>query len=174
MSELTAKSSRGIEVDYPPSFPVARMPDDILHLIMEHYVEARLDELETNIEEGPYESKAPRWPVLPLLTTCKAICNALIPKLYRYTLLLGDQNVRRFLIWLPAACYRHVRILDIHKLDYEYLDYVAPQVMRFHCKPHDKRFVSRESLTCTAAPPRIDTLRLREKAFQCPIGFVAW
>lgn len=118
MSEALAKPSKGIEVDYPPFFPVARMPDDILHLIMEHYVEARLDELEDHAEKGPYWRKATQWPVLPLLTSCKAICDALVPKLYRYTLLLDDQIVNRFLSEPAVASFQHVRILDIHKMEY--------------------------------------------------------
>jgi hypothetical protein len=178
MSEALAKPSKGIEVDYPPFFPVARMPDDILHLIMEHYVEARLDELEDHAEKGPYWRKATQWPVLPLLTSCKAICDALVPKLYRYTLLLDDQIVNRFLSEPAVASFQHVRILDIHKMEYNYNSRIAPQIMRIHQKPFefplDEQCVNMDSPTAEAATSRIDTLRLREKAFQNPLGLLAW
>jgi hypothetical protein len=57
MSEAQVTTPATAEIN-PEAIPNARVPNDTLHLLMEHYVQARLDELEADADSGQGYRKA--------------------------------------------------------------------------------------------------------------------
>lgn len=187
MSEPAPDPLKPIEANNSAPASSPRLPEDILHLVMEHYVEARLDELENHAQKGPYWGEATQWPVLPLLTSCKAMCNALIPKLYRYTLVPNNRVLNRFLSEPTLTSYRDVRVVDIvqaqEKLEVEDMQMRAMHMMFSHLlkKPEGHLSADLDLVAFKKATsewtndfrPRVDTLRLRRGAIHTPLGLLS-
>jgi hypothetical protein len=100
----------GVESVFQPD---ARLPEDILHLIVSAYVAARSEENALNFSRRRSDNKEAAYPILPLLLSCKLLCGFTIPQLYRDIKLPRSHTLEKF-IHVPAVeSYRYIRCLEV-------------------------------------------------------------
>jgi hypothetical protein len=106
LSTMTTGDDSGLQ-------PVARLQEDILHLIVSAYVAARSDEdaLNWNRRQRSYEK--PAWRILPLLLSCKLLCGFTIPALYRDIKLPRSYTLQKFINKPAAESYQYMHRLEI-------------------------------------------------------------
>jgi hypothetical protein len=93
--------------------PVARLPEDILHLIVSAYVTARSEEdaLDWRWRRSINEEAA--YPILPLLLSCKLLCGFTIPQLYRDIKLPRSHTLKKFITAPAIESYQYMHRLDV-------------------------------------------------------------
>lgn len=101
-----------IEVD-PVLQPVAKLPEDILHLIVSAYVAARAEENALNFSRRRSDNKGAEWPILPLLLSSKLLYELIVPKLYRNVKLPRSGSLRKFINAPAVESYRYIRCLEV-------------------------------------------------------------
>jgi hypothetical protein len=186
MSEPAPDPLELIEANNPAPAPSPRLPDDIIHVIMEHYVGARLQELEAIASDRLTwfgHDRTPEWRVIPVLLSSKHLRDLLLSKLYRYTLLLNKRIFQRFLELPAIASYRLVQVLDIVDAAELKIEDAESRAMHFLVK-HSldvkagsehrsySQFLDIRSTWFEECRPVIEELRLRDGAIQSPLGLV--
>jgi hypothetical protein len=93
--------------------PGARLPEDILHLIVSAYVTARSEEdaLDWRWRRSINEEAA--YPILPLLLSCKLLCGFTIPQLYRDIKLPRSHTLKKFITAPAIESYQYMHRLDV-------------------------------------------------------------
>lgn len=93
--------------------PVARLPEDILHLIVSAYVTAPSEEDALSWRRRRSDNEEAAWPILSLLLSCKLLYGLTIPQLYRDIKLPRSHTLNKFIFSPAIESYQYMHRLDI-------------------------------------------------------------
>jgi hypothetical protein len=173
----------GVESVFQPD---ARLPEDILHLIVSAYVAARSEENALNHSRRRSDNKEAEWPILPLLLSSKLLCGFTIPQLYREIKLPKSHTLKKFINAPAVESYQHMHCLEVFSaepIDAWDLDLRLTQCFfRYMHKLHAgnnasnvdlSAFVELRSKWVRSHRPRLGVLVLRGQARRAVEGLLA-
>jgi hypothetical protein len=98
------------------------LPMGIMLIILDYYSRERLEEVDewwsgqySTLEE--WRVAKPKWPILPLLTSCKLFAKILLPTIYELVTPFSHQSFNKFLVNVPASSFKLMNTLDLSKFD---------------------------------------------------------
>lgn len=174
-----------IEVD-PVLQPVAKLPEDILHLIVSAYVTARSEENALNFSRRRSDNEEAAWPILPLLLSCKLLYDFTIPQLYRDIKLPRSHTLEKFIHAPAVESYQYMHRLEVFsgrnitawdldlRLTHCFVRYLLNLPPGNNASDMDlSAFKELRSKWVRSCRPRLEVLKLRGQARRAVEGLLA-
>lgn len=166
--------------------PVARLPEDILHLIVSAYVTARSEEDALSWRRRRSINEEVAYPILPLPLSCKLLCGFTIPQLYRDIKLPRSHTLKKFINAPAVESYQYMHRLEVFsakpidawdldlRLTHCFVRYLLNLPPGNNASDMDlSTFEELRSKWVRSCRPRLEVLKLRGQARRAVEGLLA-